>query len=86
MDNKLTNKIVDLEFRLDDIEHKLYDLEDLLNVNIDTLKFKIRPSGLIKRFGGITEQRTIFETRNGVQFRVDDRDYSPLVNPPVALV
>ena len=51
--------------------------------NSDTLKFKIRPSGLIKRFGGITEQRTIFETRNGVQFRVDDRDYSPLVNPPV---
>lgn len=51
--------------------------------NSDTLKFKIRPSGLIKRFGGITERRTIFETRNGVQFRVDDRDYSPLVTPPV---
>ena len=41
MDNKIENKIVDLELRLDDIEIKLDKIENLLNVNIDTLKFKM---------------------------------------------
>lgn len=47
------------------------------------IKAKIVKCGMIKKFGGITEQRTVFKSANGMEYRIDDRDYTQLMNPPI---
>ncbi len=47
------------------------------------IKAKVIACGMQKVFGGVAEERTIFKTTNGICYRIDDRDFRPLVNPPV---
>lgn len=49
------------------------------------IKLKIRNAGFTRKFGGIAENRTVIKFQNGVEFRIDDRDWRPLVQPPVTV-
>ena len=44
---------------------------------------KVPPCGMTRLFGGVAEKRTVFKTKTGICYRIDDRDYRPLVTPPV---
>lgn len=49
------------------------------------IKVKIRNAGFTRKFGGITEKRTVIKFQNGIEYRIDDRDWRPLVQPPVTV-
>lgn len=49
------------------------------------IKAKVIACGMQKLFGGVAEERTIFKTTNGICYRIDDRDFRPLVNPPATI-
>lgn len=48
------------------------------NIN---LRSNIIPCGMQKMFGGVDDNRTVFKTTNNICFRIDDRDFRPLVTP-----
>ncbi len=49
-----------------------------------SMKAKITPAGITKVFGGVDEKRTVFRfSGNSVEYRLDDRDFGPLLNPPI---
>lgn len=49
-----------------------------------SMKAKIVPAGITKVFGGVDEKRTVFRfSGNSVEYRLDDRDFGPLLNPPI---
>lgn len=52
------------------------------SVNIKAVIFGC---GLTKVFGGVSDNRTVFKTPNGTHYRVDDRDFRPLVTPVAAI-
>lgn len=52
------------------------DVNELLNA-------RINPCGMFKKFGGVEEQRTVFKSANGMEYRIDDRNFAELLNPPV---
>ena len=70
------------DFFIDKIETKgvyiLYN-KDITNTQINnfgsSLTCSIVKSGLTRVFGGVTDNRTVFKTSNGMQFRIDDRNY-----------
>lgn len=49
------------------------------------IKLKIRNAGFTRKFGGINEKRTVIKFQNGIEYRIDDRDWRPLVQPPVTV-
>lgn len=49
------------------------------------IKVKIRNAGFTRKFGGITEKRTVIKFQSGIEYRIDDRDWRPLVQPPVTV-
>lgn len=48
------------------------------------IKAKVIPCGMTKKFGGVSEQRTVFKSANGMEYRIDDRDFTTLLTPPLA--
>lgn len=50
------------------------------NVN---MKLKIKTTGIERKFGGVEQSRTVIKFNGGIEYRIDDRDFRPLVNPPV---
>ena len=43
----------------------------------------IVPAGFSRKFGGITENRTVVKFKDGIEFRIDDRNYTKLLTPVV---
>ena len=55
-----------------------------LNVDETTnIKMKIRTSGIIRKFGGVADKRTVIKFKSGIEYRIDDRDVRPLMTPPI---
>lgn len=46
-----------------------------------SLRCRVAPCGMTKVFGGLSDQRTVFKTASGMHFRIDDRNFAPLVTP-----
>lgn len=49
------------------------------------IKMKIHNAGFTRKFGGIADNRTVIKFAQGMEFRIDDRDWRPLVTPPVTV-
>lgn len=54
-----------------------------LSTDTNIIKAKVRHSGITRVFGGKEGQRTVIKFDDSVQFRIDDRDFGPLLNPPI---
>ena len=48
-----------------------------------TITMRIKPSGLTRVYGGVADNRTVFRTASGMHYRIDDRNYAPLMSPAV---
>lgn len=46
---------------------------------------RITPSGIQRVFGGVSYNRTVIRFADGIQYRFDDRDFTTLLSPNVAL-
>lgn len=53
--------------------------------NSPNIKARLFGCGMTKVFGGIENQRTVFKTENETYYRIDDRDFRPMVTPPVTI-
>ena len=49
------------------------------------IKARLFGCGMTKVFGGIENQRTVFKTENETYYRIDDRDFRPMVTPAVTI-
>lgn len=48
-----------------------------------SIKMRVTPCGLTRKFGGVSDKRTVIKTSDGMEFRIDDRDFGTLLNPTV---
>jgi len=57
----------------------------LLEQSTDTtiIQARMKPCGVTRIFGGIDAKRTIIKFTDTVQFRIDDRDFGPLLSTPI---
>lgn len=51
--------------------------------NNPNIKAKIIKCGMTKKFGGVSDNRTVFKSANGMEYRIDDRNFADLLNPPI---
>ena len=51
----------------------------------DTMKISIRHSGIQRKFGGVADLRTVIKFSEGIEVRIDDRDWRTQTNPLVAV-
>lgn len=49
------------------------------------IKHGIYHSGIERKFGGVADKRTVIRFKKGMEYRIDDRDWRPLVTPPVTV-
>lgn len=53
------------------------------STDINIIQAKTIASGISRIFGGVSSNRTVIKFDNSAQFRIDDRDFGPLLNPPI---
>lgn len=58
-------------------------ITEISNGTTVVLKAKTVACGATRLLGGISDNRTIIKFDDSVEFRIDDRDFGPLVTPPV---
>lgn len=58
-------------------------ITEISNGTTVVLKAKTVACGATRLLGGISDNRTIIKFDDSVEFRIDDRDFGPLVNPVV---
>lgn len=51
----------------------------------DSCKASTIKSGITKKFGGVTEKRTVIKFKRGMEYRIDDRFFGDLMTPVVSL-
>lgn len=51
--------------------------------NATGMKISIRHSGIQRKFGGVENMRTVIKFSEGIEFRIDDRDWRQQTNPIV---
>lgn len=57
-----------------------------INYNIDdggSANMKSAPCGMTLKYGGVDAKRCVIKTKDGIEFRIDDRDFGPLLSPAV---
>lgn len=47
------------------------------------ITMKIKNAGFTRKFGGVDDKRTVIKFAGGMEFRLDDRDWRPLVTPDI---
>lgn len=49
--------------------------------NVGAISIRVSGCGMERVFGGVADLRTVFKTKNGIQFRIDDRNIYEMMQP-----